>query len=358
MTDKLFTPVRLGALDLPNRLVMAPLTRLRAGDRGVPNDLMAEYYRQRAAMGLIVTEGTWPVLAGRTWLGQPGIETPEQVRGWARIADAVHAAGGRIAMQVMHGGRVSHPDVTGTGRIVSASATAAPGPARIPTGKTAAPTAHELTAAEIPMVIDQFVAGARRALDAGMDAVELHGANGYLIHQFCSPAANLRTDDWGGTPAKRARFAIEVTRAVAEAVGAERTGIRISPEHLVQGMDETDQQATRETYTTWAQAIAPLGLAFIDILHQAPDSSLVQEIRRLSGAPLIVNTGFAVPTTRAEARRILDGNLADAVGVGRAVIANPDLVARWRADRPENPADQGTFYTGGASGYIDYPVLD
>lgn len=357
MTE-LFTPVRMGALELPNRLVMAPLTRLRSGMDGVPDEVVLEHYRQRASLGLVVTEGTWPVREGRTWFGQPGIETPEQVAAWGRVADAVHAEGGRIAMQVMHGGRISHGDISGTGRVVSASATTAPGPARISTGKVASPLAHALDADEVPVVVQQFVDASKRAIDAGMDAVELHGANGYLIHQFFGPSTNLRDDQWGGTPAKRARFAIEVTTAVAEAIGAERTGIRLSPEHNIQGVDETDAEQTLETYATWAEAVAPLGLAFVGILHRDPASQLVQELRRLAGAPLIANTGFSVNTTLQEAEMIIDGGLAEAVSVGRAVIANPDLARRWREGLPENQPDPSTFYTSGPEGYIDYPTYD
>lgn len=355
--EELFTPTTLGGVELPNRLVMAPLTRLRAGDEGVPGDLLVEHYRQRASLGLIITEGTWPVMEGRTWIGQPGIETARQQAGWARVTEAVHAAGGRIAMQIMHGGRVSHPTLTRTGRIVAPSATAAPQPIRIPGGKAAPPVAHALETAEIPVLIAQFVAAARRAIDAGMDAVELHGANGYLIHQFFSPAANHRQDAYGGTPAKRARFAIEAVHAVAEAIGAERTGIRISPGHEFQGMAENDPEQTHETYAIFADAIAPLKLAFVDMLHENPGSHLVQDIRRRSGTALIANTGFTVSTTKEEAAWIISEGHAEAAGVGRPVIANPDLAARWQHGYPENTADPATFYSHDASGYTDYPAL-
>lgn len=358
MTCTLLTPIRLGAVELSNRLVMAPLTRLRCGAQGVPDDVVVEYYRQRASTGMIVTEGTWPLPEGRSWVGQPGIATDEQVAGWRRVADAVHAEGGRIAMQIMHGGRLSHPDVTGTGRVVSASATAGPSPARTAEGKTESPTAHALTEGEIREVIRGFADGARRAIGAGMDAVEIHGANGYLIHQFLAPTTNLRSDGWGGSPARRARFAIEVTRAVAEAVGADRTGIRLSPENSIQGIDETDAQAVRETYATWAAAVAPLGLAFVDVLHHDPGSFLVKEIRRISGAPLVVNTGFDSPSSRENSARLLEQDLADALAVGRPLIANPDLLRRWRENLPENPPDVSTFYEGGEHGYTDYPFVD
>lgn len=352
----LFTPVRIGGLVLPNRLVMAPLTRLRAGKHGVPGDLIVEHYRQRASLGLIVTEGTWPVREGRTWIGQPGIETAEHQAGWARVADAVHAEGGRIAMQIMHGGRVSHPVLTESGRIVSASATAGIHPIRIPGGKAAPPTADALSTAEIPLAIDQFVAAARRAVEAGMDMVELHGANGYLLHQFFSPAANLRDDAYGSTPAKRARFAVEMVDAVVDAVGADRTGVRISPSHLIQGMNETDPGETFETYMSFVEAIAHHHIAFLDILHDDPVSELVQGLRRASGVPLIANTGFASPTVREEAAWLIEVDLADAVGVGRAVIANPDLPARWEQGLPENELGEPPYYGEGSRGYTDFPT--
>lgn len=358
MTHTLLTPIRLGTVELSNRLVMAPLTRLRCGTEGIPDDVVVEYYRQRASTGMILTEGTWPVPEGRSWVGQPGIVTARQAAAWGKVARAVHAEGGRIAMQIMHGGRLSHPEITGTGRVVSASATAGPSPARTADGKTDSPTAHELTEAEIHQVIRGFAEGARRAVEAGMDAVEIHGANGYLIHQFLAPSTNLRDDGWGGSPARRARFAIEVTRAVARAVGADRTGIRLSPENSIQGIDETDAQEVRETYATWAAAVAPLGLAFVDVLHHDPGCFLVQEIRRISGAPLVVNTGFDAPSTREGLEKLLDQRLADAVGVGRPLIANPDLLRRWREGLPENEPDPGTFYEGGERGYTDYPFVE
>ena len=342
-----------------NRIVMAPLTRLRSGAEGIPGDVVIEYYRQRASTGMIITEGTWPVREGRTWIGQPGIETAEQQHGWARITDAVHAAGGSITMQIMHGGRVSHSVLTGTGRIVSSSATAGPNPIRIPQ-KVAPPVAHALTIDEIHVTIRQFVDAAKRAMDSGMDAVEIHGANGYLVQQFFSPASNHRTDRYGGSAKNRARYAIEVTEAVADAIGAEHTGVRISPASTIQGMAETNSDLTWETYTNFAESIQPLNLAFLHILHPQPDSALVQQLRKSAGVPLIANTGFASPTTRSEASRIVASGCADAVSVGRALIANPDLVRRWRDDLPENMPDPTTFstyYVGGPRGYTDYPAL-
>ncbi|MET0161476.1 MAG: alkene reductase [Microbacteriaceae bacterium] len=354
----LFDQLTLGRTPLDNRVVMAPLTRLRAGERGVPNDLLVEHYAQRASMGLIITEGTYPFAEGRTWMGQPGIETAEQVAGWARVADAVHAAGGRIALQIMHGGRIGHPSITGTGRVVSASALAAPGEVRTADGgKAEHPIAHELTEAEIADVIAGFVAAARNAIEAGLDAVELHGANGYLLHQFLSPASNHRTDGYGGSPERRARIVVEVVAAVAEAIGADRTGIRLSPQHDIQGAVETDADETAATYAALAEGLAPLGLAFVDVLQADLRGELVQGIRSSIGAPLIGNSGFSAQTTREEASALVEEGVVDAVAVGRAAIANPDLVARWRADAEENTPEPATFYAPDARGYTDYPAL-
>lgn len=355
---KIFEPTTLGRVPLANRVVMAPLTRLRADASGVPGDLLVEHYRQRAGMGLVVTEGTWPVREGRTWERQPGIATPEHVAGWARVADAVHAAGGRIALQVMHGGRISHPDLTGTGRVVSASALAGPGDIRTPAGKQTLPVAYPLDQDEIRAVVAGFVAGARNAVDAGLDLVEVHGANGYLVQQFLAPSSNVRTDRYGSGPRARAMFAVEVVTAVAEAVGADRTGIRLSPEHDIQGVVDADPAATAETYAALAEGLAPLGLAFVDVLHRDLGGALVQALRRGVGAPLVGNSGFAVPTTRDEAVALVEDDVVDLVAVGRAAIANPDLVVRWRSGAQENGPDATTFYAADARGYTDYPSLE
>ena len=352
-----FSPASFGSLSLRNRLVMAPLTRTRAGDDGTPGELLAEYYGQRASLGMIITEGTWPVQEGRSWIGQPGIETAEHVEGWRAVADAVHARGGTIVMQVMHGGRISHPSISGTGRVVGPSALAAPGTIRTPDGKADLPVAHALSAEEIHEAVQGFANAARNAIRAGLDGVEVHGANGYLIHQFLAPSSNERTDEYGGTPEKRARFAIEVVRAVAEAIDADRVGIRLSPDHGIQGVLETDPAETAATYEALGRGIAPLGIAFVDVLHADPAGELVQGIGRAAGAPLIVNSGFSTQTDRHEALTLITDGVADAVAVGRAAIANPDLAERWEAGADENAPDATTFYTGGARGYTDYPRL-
>jgi 2,4-dienoyl-CoA reductase-like NADH-dependent reductase (Old Yellow Enzyme family) len=352
---QLFTPTRLGQIELANRIVMAPLTRMRSGESGVPNDLNVEHYAQRAGLGLIVTEGTFLSAESRGFAGQPGIVTEEQQEGWRRVADAVHERGGRIVMQLMHAGRVSHPAITGTGRIVAPSAIAIQGEVHTPAGKLPFPVPHALTEEELGGVRDQFVAGARRAIAAGLDGVEVHSANGYLLHEFLSPASNVRTDGWGGSPERRARFAIEVTEAAADAVGSGRVGIRISPAHNIQDVLETDADETRATYLHLVDGLAPLGLSYLSVLHREPSGAFVQELRERFAGPLVANTGFASPTEREEAAALV--KTAEAVAIGRAAIANPDLVERWRDALPENDADSSTFYTPGAKGYTDYPRL-
>ena len=357
-TVSLYESAVFGALQLSNRVVMAPLTRTRADDDGVPTDVMVEYYRQRASQGLIISEGTWPAAEGKSYPGQPGIVTPAQIEGWRTVTEAVHASGGTIVMQLMHGGRVSHPAISGEARVVAPSALAAPGQTRTPEGKADLPVAHALTAEEIPLVVEQFAQAARNAIAAGFDGVEVHGANGYLVHEFLSPVSNIREDQHGGSPENRARFAVEVTSAVAAAVGAERTGIRLSPQHNIQGVLEEDDADVRATYTAVAEGLAPLGLAFVDVLHASPAGELVQHIRRTLGAPLIVNSGFATPTSKEEAEALVADGWADAVAAGRPVIANPDLVERWQSGAELNEPRPELFYGSTAEGYTDYPSLE
>ena len=354
---QLFTPVTLGALALSNRLVMAPLTRMRADANGVPNDLLVEHYRQRATTGLIVTEGTWTSPVSKAYPGQPGIFTPDQIAGWHRVTDAVHAEGGLIVMQLMHGGRVTHPEITGGLTPVAPSAIAIDGETHTPLGKRRFSEPHAIEEAELPGVTAEIVQAARNAIEAGFDGVEVHSANGYLLHEFLSPASNVRTDAYGGSPANRARFGIETVTAVAEAVGADRVGIRISPSHNIQDVFETDDAETKATYDALIDGIAPLGLAYLSVLHRDPAGELVQDLRARFGGPLMVNSGFGVITDRDEAIDAIANGTADVVAVGRQVIANPDLVARWRDDRELNEPNPNTFYSSSAEGYTDYPAL-
>ena len=353
----LFTPVRLGDLELANRVVMAPLTRLRSGREAIPGDLVVEHYEQRAGVGLIITEGVFPNEESRSYAGQPGIVTGEQVEGWRRVADAVHARGGRVVVQLMHAGRVAHPDNKDGLESVAPSALAAPGEMFTAGGMKPHPVPRELEAGEIPGIVEEFAQAARNAVAAGLDGVEVHAANGYLVHQFLAPGSNHRTDAYGGSPENRARFAVEVTRAVADAIGADKVGIRISPAHNIQGCDETDPEDVEATYTTLVAGIADLGLAYLSILAD-PGTDLVQRLRKDFGGTVVVNTGFSDVTTRESAQAILDDDLADAVAVGRLFLANPDLPLRWQAGAGLNEPDPATFYGGGDEGYTDYPALD
>lgn len=354
MSD-LFDSVTMGAWTLPNRLVMAPLTRNRARQT-VPGDLNATYYAQRASAGLIITEGSQPSARGQGYFDTPGFHSAEQLAGWAGVADAVHANGGRIVAQLMHAGRIAHPDNTAGEEIIAPSAIAAPGKIVTPGGQQDFPTPRAIDLDEMPTVIEEYVAAARNAVEAGLDGVEVHGANGYLIHQFLAPGANHRTDAYGGSPEHRARFGVEVVRAVAEAIGADRVGLRISPAHNIQGATENDDADVRATYLSFVEQIAPLGLAYVSILAD-PKLDLVQDLRRAFGGPVIANDGFNEVTTRESAQEILDKDLADAVAVGRLFIANPDLPRRWQTGAELNEPDSDTFYGGGAHGYTDYPAL-
>lgn len=353
----MFSPLILGDLLLENRLVMAPLTRVRSGRDGVPGPLVVEHYKQRASLGLIVSEGTYPSHAGQGFPGQPGLVTTEQIAGWRNVADAVHSDGGLIVAQVMHAGRVTHEGTTGGREVVGPSAVAIDGETRTYDGKAPYPVPRALRTDELPSVIADFVQASRNAIEAGMDGVEIHSANGYLLHEFLSPASNLRDDSYGGSPENRARFVAEVVEAVAEAIGAGRVGIRISPEHNIQDALETDADDVRSTYRALVDRIAPLGLSYLSVLHKDPAGELVQNLRKAFGGPVLVNSGFGEITSRDEALSLLADGIGDAVVVGRPAIANPDLAHRWREDLPLNTPDSSTFYSDGAKGYTDYPAL-
>jgi 2,4-dienoyl-CoA reductase-like NADH-dependent reductase (Old Yellow Enzyme family) len=353
----LFSPLRLGDLDLKNRITMAPLTRMRSDEEGVPGDLVAEHYTQRAGLGMIVTEGTFPIQESKAYSGQPGIETDAQVAGWKKVTDSVHAAGGTIVLQLMHGGRVTHTEVNNSARIVGPSAVAIEGELYTPAGKKPFEVPHALTLNELESTKVALVAGAVNAIRAGFDGVEVHSANGYLLHEFLSPVSNVRDDIYGGSPENRARYGVEVTRAIAEAIGAGRTGIRISPSHNIQDVFELDENDVRETYESLIDGISDLGLAYASILHNDLEGAFIQGLRERFTGKVIVNSGFGTVTTRDEAIALIDGSHADAVAVGRLVIANPDLAHRWANEAPLNAPDPSSFYTPGPHGYTDYPEL-
>lgn len=354
----LLTPVRVGPYTLRNRMVMAPMTRSRAVEGNVPSSLAPTYYKQRASAGLIVTEGAQISPEGVGYPGTPGIHTDEQVAGWSQVTEAVHAAGGQIFLQLWHVGRVSHPYFQPGGALpVAPSAIAIQGNARTPEGPKpfVAPRALEL--AEIPRVIEDFAAGARRALAAGFDGVEIHGANGYLIDQFLRDGSNRRTDVYGGSVEQRARFLLEVTEAVTGVWGADRVGVRLSPMNPNNDMSDSDKIAT---FGYAAEALDPFGLAYLHVM--APGSwdpetesrAVLRAMRERFRGPLIVNGGF----TRETGDALLAGGLADLVSFGVLFLANPDLPERFAEGAPLNEPDRATFYSSGERGYIDYPTRD
>jgi 2,4-dienoyl-CoA reductase-like NADH-dependent reductase (Old Yellow Enzyme family) len=347
----LFDPITIGTLRLPNRIVMAPLTRSRdTADSRVPVPMMAEYYSQRASAGLIISEATVVDRMGVGYEATPGIWSDEQAEGWKSVTEAVHKAGGRIFLQLWHVGRISDPSLLEGKTPVSASAIAARGDVSLlrPARPYAVPRALETH--EIPVLIAAFRNGAANAKTAGFDGVEIHGANGYLLDQFLQDSTNLRTDAYGGTREKRARLILEVTDAVAEVWGPDRVGMHLAPRADRHDMGDSDRLGT---FTYLARELGKRRLAFICAREARLEDSIGPNIREAFGGVYIANENF----TRETAEQALADGVADAVAFGRAFIANPDLVARFAAKAPLNAWDDQTFYGGGAKGYIDYPTL-
>lgn len=354
--SKLFAPATLGSLELKNHLVMAPLTRSRAIDN-IPNALMAEYYAQRASAGLIVSEGTSPSPNGLGYARIPGIFSPAQIDGWARVAQAVHAKGGKIFMQLMHTGRVGHPlNLPSGARILAPSAVVGAGQMYTDAeGMKPHPVPTAMDETDIKVAIQEYVQAAINAVAAGFDGVELHAANGYLLEQFIRPNSNVRTDRYGGPIENRARFPLEVAAAVVNAIGKDKVGIRLSPFGVFNDMPMYDRMEADYVYLT--EQLSKLGLVYLHIVDlsamgapSVPDS-IKKTMRRLFGRSLILSGGY--DALRAE-DDLTAGN-GDLIAVGRAFLANPDLPARWRSNAPLNEPDSGTFYTPGAKGYTDYP---
>ncbi|TQM11721.1 alkene reductase [Pseudonocardia kunmingensis] len=349
----LFDRYQLADMALPNRVVMAPMSRVRATADGRATSSMATYYAQRASAGLIVSEGVQPNRVGQSNPGTPGLVNAEQAAAWRPVTDAVHVNGGRIVAQLMHGGRVSHPDTTGL-QPVGPSAVAAVGEVFTPTGPQPAPVPRALDTAEVPEQARSFASAARHAVEAGFDGVELHGANGYLIAQFLSSNANLRADRYGGGIGNRIRFAVEAVEATVDAVGARRTGIRLSPGAGLWGAVDTE---VPELYTALLTELARFDLAYVHLEATTDEDTLVG-LRKVWDGTLIVNPAFPMGTDRTDrtsADRWL-GLGADLISFGRAFISNPDLVERLRADLPIAADDQARWYQGGDAGYLDYPA--
>lgn len=348
----LFTPTQIGRFTVANRVAMAPMTRSRAMRDGVPGDQAAIYYAQRADVGLVVTEGTQPSDDGQGYLTTPGIYTDAQVAGWRKVTSAVHAKGGHIFVQLMHAGRMSHPDNTPHHRPPVAPSAIAPGTAMFTAeGMQEIPTPRALTTEEVRQTVADFRFAARRAIEAGADGVEIHGANAYLVQQFFAISANARTDQYGGSIENRARFAIEVATAIAEEIGANRTAIRLSPGTTMWGIDEGPEGA--DLYRYVVSELDKLGLAYVHIMHQG-DEQLLADIRQLWNQALILN--------RPGRRRDQIGSdvasaLADMESYGQMILANPDFIERLRSGAPLNDADRRTYFGGTESGYTDYPAL-
>jgi N-ethylmaleimide reductase len=355
----LFDPIRVGDLDLGNRIVMAPLTRNRAAPGQVPSELAVEYYRQRASAGLIITEASQVSPEGQGYLDTPGIYSAEQVRGWRKVTDAVHAEGGRIVVQLWHVGRVSHVSLQPNGQ-APVSSTARRAETKTFTRDRFVPVSspRALRTDEIPAVVASYRDAARNAMDAGFDGVEVHGANGYLIEQFLRDSINDRTDAYGGPIANRVRLLVEVMRAVAGAIGGGRTGLRLSP--VTPANDAGPDSNPQALFEHAVAQLAPLQLAFVEVVEGqtagardfAPfDYAALR--RRFAGA-WMVNNGYQ-PQMAIDA---VASGAADLVSFGRPFISNPDLVRRLRENAPLAPLDPGTLYGGGAKGYTDYPTLD
>ena len=353
----LFDPIRIGDLDCPNRIIMAPLTRGRATREGVPTALMATYYAQRAAAGLLISEGVGSSREGLGWPFAPGLWTNDQVEGWKPVTEAVHAAGGRIIAQLWHMGRLVHPDYLDGGAPLSASATTAPFKAHTYAGKKLYEEARAATLDDIARTVADYAVAARNAIAAGFDGVQLHGANGYLIDQFLRDGTNRRDDAHGGPIADRTRLLREVVEALVAEVGAGRTHVRLSPNGAVQGCDDGDPAAL---FSAAGAVCGELGIASIELREPGSQSSFLASdvppvspaIRKVFGGTLILNSDYV----RDSAMTRLEEGVADAISFGRPFIANPDLVERLADGAPLAEPDVRTFYSSGPEGYTDYPT--
>lgn len=361
MHDPLFTPLQLGAIEAKNRIFMAPLTRGRSTQPGsVPNEMMATYYRQRAGAGLIISEATGISVEGSGWPAAPGIWSEEQVEGWQAVTDAVHQEGGAIVLQLWHMGRLVHPDFLGGDAPVSASATLAPGHAHTFEGRKDYEPARALSVEEIARVVEDYRKAAENAKRAGFDGVQLHGANGYLVDQFLRDSTNLRDDDYGGSPENRTRFLREVVEALISVWGADRVGVRLSPNGETQGCDDSDPAAT---FGAAARVLEELGVAFIELREPGPEGTFGSTdvpkqsplIRQIYSGPLILNSDFTADQAVAD----IEAGRCDAVSWGRDFISNPDLPERIRlgAELQPNVNVPVSWYLPGPEGYIDYPSL-
>jgi len=351
--EKLWSKTKVGNLELPHRLAMAPMTRSRAQEDGVPGELSSLYYSQRASMGLLISEGAQPSEDGQGYLWSPGIYTKDHIAGWKKITGEVHASGGFMFIQLMHVGRISHPDNTPHHRQAVAPSAISPAGVQMFTAKGMQdiPVPRELSKEDILATIEDFRKAAAAAIEAGADGVEIHGANGYLINQFISENSNTRTDAYGGSIENRARFAMEVTKAIVEEIGAEKVGFRISPGTPLGAINEGKQGP--EVYLYLVKELAKLNLAYLHVMHLG-DETLLRSIRNIWSNPLLINrAGRALEEISVD----IDNGLADLVPVGVWSLANPDFINRLKKGAPLNAADPTTFFGGGSKGYTDYPTM-
>jgi len=352
----LFDPIQLGAIHSPNRILMAPLTRGRSSRAHVPSALMPIYYAQRASAGLIITEATGISQQGLGWPYAPGIWTVEQTEAWKPVTEAVHAAGGRIFVQLWHMGRIVHPSFNGGIAPVSASATTAPGEAHTYEGRQAYTEARPFRIDEIPALLDDYARATRNAIAAGFDGVQIHAANGYLIDQFLRDGSNFRDDEYGGSPENRMRLLREVTATVIGEIGADRTAVRLSPNGDSQGVKDA---APEDVFVPAAKMLSDAGIAFLELREPGPEGTFGRTkqpkvspaIRRVLDIPLVLNSDYGWENGQAA----LGAGSADAIAFGRTFLANPDLPRRFADRLPLNGDVMTTWYSQGAEGYIDYP---
>jgi 2,4-dienoyl-CoA reductase-like NADH-dependent reductase (Old Yellow Enzyme family) len=353
----LFDPIRVGAIEAPNRVFMAPLTRGRGTREHVPTPLMVEYYKQRAGAGLIITEATGISQQGLGWPYAPGLWNDAQVAGWKPVTQAVHAAGGRIIAQLWHMGRIVHPSYIGGAQPVSSSATTAPGKAWTYEGKQPYAEARPLRVDEIPGLLEDYRIAARHAHEAGFDGVQIHAANGYLIDQFLRDSANFRTDEYGGPVENRIRLLREVAEAVVGVLGADRVAVRVSPNGDTQGCNDSDPEPL---FCAAAAALSEIGISFLELREPGMEGTfgkgdrppLAPAIRKVFKGPLVLNSDYTAETAQAA----LDSGVADAIAFGRPFISNPDLVTRLRDGVELAKDNMATWYSQGPEGYVDYPV--
>lgn len=361
MHDSLFQPLRLGAIEAPNRILMAPLTRGRSDPGSVPNAMMTEYYRQRAGAGLIISEATGISVEGLGWPAAPGIWSQAQVEGWKPVTDAVHNAGGRIVLQLWHMGRLVHPDFLGGAAPVSASATTAPDHAHTPTGRKPFEPARAATLDDINRIVDDYGKAAQNAQAAGFDGVQLHGANGYLVDQFLRAGTNLRDDDYGGSAENRTRFLREVLERLVAVWGKGRVSVRLSPNGETQGCDDPDPATL---FAAAARVCQQAGLGFVELRQPGSDGTFGRTdvpqqdavIRSIYTGPLVLNSDY----TADQADTDVSSGRCDAISFGRPFISNPDLPWRIRngAQWAPNVDAPKSWYLPGPEGYIDYPALE